>query len=214
MCPNLAISGWEAPREPKKIKGRRGAGQERDAAGTHCARSGPARSPPPHLRGCAGSSWRGRGGPRCTGDAGGWPRPSHSARAAPRPRGRGGPRLRPARGRPGPRRGPQRTGSAWHFPRAPAAGVREAIGARCETACRGGGGSRSPRDSRAPLVRCCSDGAAPRGRRPYIARLTLPAGGCPRHRVFLIGIASGPRPRTHPLTPRLRPQPPLWPAPG
>lgn len=137
MCPNLAISGWEAPREPKKVKGRKGAGRERDAAGTHCARSGPARSPPPHPRRCAGSSWRGRGGRRCTGAAGGWPRPSRSARAAPRPRGRRGPRLRPARGRPGPRRRPQRAGSAWHLPRAPgaapAAGVREAAGTRCET---------------------------------------------------------------------------------
>ena len=105
----------------KEAKGRRGAVRGGGPAGTHCARSGPARSPRRRRSGCAESSCRGPAGPRYTSAAGAPTRPSRSARAAPHPRRPGGARLRPARGRPGPGRGPRRTGSgrsAWHLPRA------------------------------------------------------------------------------------------------
>lgn len=221
MCPNLAISGWEAPREPKKVKGRKGAGRERDAAGTHCARSGPARSPPPHPRRCAGSSWRGRGGRRCTGAAGGWPRPSRSARAAPRPRGRRGPRLRPARGRPGPRRRPQRAGSAWHLPRAPgaapAAGVREAAGTRCETVrAEAVRGCWWLQPSRQP----CTPSALRLRRRADLRPAALystshPRGGwVPATPSISYRDCIRPPPPHTPTHTRLRPQPPLRAAPG
>lgn len=159
---------WRAGGESKEAK-ERGAGQQGHPAGTHCARSGPARSPPRHRHGCAGSSWWGRGGRRCTGASGGWPRPSRSARVAQRPRELGGHRLRPARGRPGPGRGPQSTGSAWHLSRArsavPAAGLREAeqqpgrVAGLC--VARWGVG-RGPRANRALRMSCA---AAPTARR-------------------------------------------------
>ena len=187
-----------------------------DPAGTHCARSEPARSPRRRLSGCAGSSWRGPGGPRCTGAAGGRTRPSRSARAARHPRRLGGARLQPARGRPGPGRGPRRTGSersAWHLPRARGSGRRsggEGAGgwAAAGRAC---GAERAeagwPRPSRQEAAVCSgnlgvrlpsSDGAAARGRRPYIARLTRDT----EH--FLSGLHQPSAPHTHPLTPRPR----------
>lgn len=144
---------------PKEIKGR-----TQGRVGTHCARSGHARSQPRRRHGCAGSSWRGRGGRRCTGAVGGWAHPSRSARAVPRPRRLGGARLRPGRGRLGPGRGLPRTGSArsaWQLPRAPhavlAARVREA-GKLQDCACRG---RVRPSSQRCALGTCALSTPAP-----------------------------------------------------